>query len=455
LRCQPQGLSIRGLNGIKHNPLHPRPPGPSARLDLEQADDKFQRIHALWQQYGDCFRVRAASRDADTWVITDPEGVRRVLVSNHRNYRKGLGIDRVRLLLGNGLMASEGEQWRHQRRLMHKAFHKPGVEAHFGAIYGQTKRLVGRCLRAAADDRAINLTEAVSECALMTILQALFSDDLDNLISGQGAAVLALVSRDSRRDLQFAVRFRALGQPLQRLIDERRRQRRFPADLLSHCLLAGEKTGHATMTDRQVIDEVLTLIIAGHETTAAALNWVWFLLASHPESFREVHNSLRRFDAERVPDRQTLTSLRSVSQVIKEALRLYPPGWLYTRRAVREDALAGFRLPAGSDVFICSWLLHRHPRYWDRPDEFVPARFDPAQEAVRHPYVYVPFSAGPRHCIGESFAMAEMMVHLALMAKVLQPHAIEPTAVALHADINLRPQKPLHLKFSSLVNRRA
>ncbi|MFZ0467582.1 MAG: cytochrome P450, partial [Thiogranum sp.] len=209
-----------------------------------------------------------------------------------------------------------------------------------------------------------------------------------------------------------------------------------------------DRTSGEQMTDKQLIDEILTLIVAGHETTAASLNWIWYLLAAHPESFQQLSDAAQQVEPDVVPGWDTLEKLQPVAQVIKEALRLYPPGWLYTRRSLQGDRLAGYELPAGTDVFICSWLLHRHPAYWEEPDEFRPARFSPEQQAQRHRHVYLPFSAGPRHCIGESFAMAEMMIHLTVLAARLRPQPLAGQPVELEADVNLRPRAPLYLRFT-------
>ena len=381
-------------------------------------------------------------------MVTDPDAVRRVLVSNHRNYTKGVGIERVRVLLGNGLMASEGDQWRRQRRLLQSAFHRPAVEAFFPIYHQQAAALADRWLQAAHAGQPVNVTEAVSETTLMAVLGALFSQDLDRVVEGDGRSPFQMVSEQRQRDLQFAVRFRALAGPIREIIAARRREQRFPADLLSHCLLARDRSSGEPMNDKQLIDEILTLIVAGHETTAASLNWVWYLLAAHPESFQQLSDAAQQVAAHVVPSWDTLEKLQPVAQVIQEALRLYPPGWLYTRRSLRGDRLAGYELPAGTDVFICSWLLHRHPAYWDRPDEFRPARFSPEQQAQRHRYVYLPFSAGPRHCIGESFAMAEMMIHLAVLAARLRPQPVASQPLELEADVNLRPRAPLYLRFT-------
>jgi cytochrome P450 len=425
------------------------PPGPSEPIDLECGEHKLQCMQSLWQRYGDCYRVCSVSRPQDTWVVTQPDWIRRILVSNHRNYTKGVGIERVRLLLGNGLMTSEGEDWRRQRRLLQAAFHKPRIETFFPLYYRQAQLLAERWLGAASSGQPVNVTAAVSETTLMAVLQALFSEDLHGLTDATGRSPLQLVSDNRQRDVQFAVRLRGLSEPICAIIDARRRQRRFPPDLLSHCLLAREKSSGEPMRDKQLIDELLTLIVAGHETTAAALSWVWYLLAQHPDSFRQVQAACRAVNLEGVPDWDTLDRLPFVAQVIKEALRLYPPGWLYTRRALQADRLGDHELPAGTDVFICSWLLHRHPAYWEQPDEFRPERFSAAQEARRHRYVYLPFSAGPRHCIGESFAMAEMMIHLAVLARRLQPEPVAAQTVELETDVNLRPRRPLYLNFTA------
>jgi cytochrome P450 len=425
------------------------PPGPSEPFDLERGEHKLQRLQSLWQRYGDCYRVRAASRPADTWVVTRPEWVRRILVSNHRNYTKGIGIERVRLLLGNGLMASEGERWRRQRRLLQTAFHKPRIELFFPLYYQQARTLAARWLGAARSGQAVDVTAAVSETTLNAVLEALFSEDLRDFSDTAGRSPFQLVTADRQRDLQFAVRFRALSEPIRAIIDARRHAQRFPPDLLSHCLLARESGSGEPMGDKQLIDELLTLIVAGHETTAAALSWLWHLLALHPDSFAQVQAACRAVDLQRVPDWDTLDRLPFIAQVIKEALRLYPPGWLYTRRALQPDRLGDYYLPAGTDVFICSWLLHRHPAYWEQPDEFRPDRFSAANEARRQRYVYLPFSAGPRHCIGESFAMAEMMIHLAVLASHVQPQALGQPVVEPEAEVNLRPRAPLYLHFKA------
>ena len=309
-----------------------QPPGPDTPLDLEKQADKLETLTSLWRQYGDCYRVTAESRDADTWVINDPEMIRRILVGNHRNYIKGIGIERVRVLLGNGLMTSEGDHWRRQRRQMQSGFHRPGVEASLPLFIDAAQQLADSWQQAARAGEAVNVTEAVSEAALQVILRALFSVDLVNLPSQP----FELVSQHSQRDLQFAVRFRALGKLIQGFVDRRRQANDYPPDLLTHTLKAVDRSSGEGMSDRQIIDEILTLIVAGHETTAASLNWVWYLLASHPDCMQRVVDEVAPV-ASGKPDSAALESLVYTRAVLQEALRLYPPGWLYTRRALHDD----------------------------------------------------------------------------------------------------------------------
>jgi cytochrome P450 len=423
------------------------PPGPDAPCDLDRLDNKLETMQSLWHQYGDCYRVRAQSRAADTCVINHPDWVKRVLVSNHRNYTKGVGIERVRVLLGNGLMASEGERWRKQRRMLQSGFHRPKIASFFSVYFRRATELAGRWLYSARQGEPVDITEAVSETTLLAVLQALFSEDLLRLQQERGDNPFRIVSADSNRDLQFAMKFRALGKLVQEVIDTRRGENRFPADLLSHCMLARDKSSGEPMPDKLLIDEILTLIVAGHETTAASLNWVWYLLAGHPDVYTRVSEEARQLPLDRVPDWSVLETMVWIPRVIKESLRLYPPGWLYTRRALAGDDFGSYRLPAGTDLFICSYLLHRHPDFWENPEAFMPQRFAPEQEASRHRFAYIPFSAGPRHCIGESFAMTEMMIHLAVLASQIRPQVTAVPEIELETEVNLRPRDNLFLNL--------
>ena len=191
------------------------PPGPNAPCDLDRLDNKLELMQTLWERYGDCYRVRAESRPVSTYVINHPDWVKRVLVSNHRNYTKGVGMERVRVLLGNGLMASEGERWRKQRRMLQSAFHSVKIAPFLEDYYHQAGQLAERWTASARRGDRVNVTADVSESALLGVLRSLLSEDLLRLQAEQGGNPFQLVSQDSHRDLQFAVRFRALARVVQ------------------------------------------------------------------------------------------------------------------------------------------------------------------------------------------------------------------------------------------------
>lgn len=425
---------------------HQTPPTLPEASDLDRLDDKLTAMQQYFNQYGDIYRARSLSRPADTYVINHPDWVRQVLVANHRNYTKGVGIERVRLLLGNGLMTSEGDTWQCQRRQMQPGFQPSAVAGYVPLMQRAAQQTARHWRRQAGRGEAINVTASMSELALSVILQALFSDDLERFTDGQGDNPFALVSAADNRDLQFAVRFRALRKPVATLIEKRRQSNRYPTDLLSFLLQTRDRASGEGMPDKLLIDEVMTLIVAGHETTAASLGWIFYLLAKHPQVAARVAAEAKSLSADTMFTSQTLTALTCTTQVIDETLRLYPPGWLYTRRAVADDQFGPYRLPAGSDVFICAWLLHRHPRYWSEPDRFNPDRFAAGAATERHRFAYLPFSAGPRHCIGEAFAMLELLSTVATLAAQFRFLPVDEQAVELEAEVNLRPKTDIRLQ---------
>ena len=195
------------------------------------------------------------------------------------------------------------------------------------------------------------------------------------------------------------------------LIAQRRRAEKIEHfDFLGMLMDARDKETGAAMTERELIDEVMTLIVAGHETTASGLNWTWYLLSQHPRGRSAAARGDRRGPGEADAEpRRKWNRCPTRINVIDEALRLYPPGWLLSRRTIGPDTLSGYEVPAGTDVLLCPYLLHRHPRYWKEPDAFRPERFDAEHEAERPRFAYMPFAAGPRHCIGETLALYEML----------------------------------------------
>jgi enediyne biosynthesis protein E7 len=210
---------------------------------------------------------------------------------------------------------------------------------------------------------------------------------------------------------------------------------------------ARDKETGDPMNERELIDEVMTLVVAGHETTASALNWTWYLLSRHPQAEARLHAEIDSTPEQPAPSLAQMEALAYTHQVVEEALRLYPPGWLLSRRSIGSDVLGGYPIPAGTDVLLSPYVLHRHPGFWTEPDAFKPDRFAPENEAQRSRFAYMPFAAGPRHCIGETFALYEMLMHLYKVARRYRLIYESAAPVALEAQINLRTRHPLYMRL--------
>jgi enediyne biosynthesis protein E7 len=423
-------------------------PEAELQFDIGSTEDSLQRMIELFARHGDTYRVFVPARRSYTYVIHHPDDVKRVLVSNHRNYTKGLGLDRVKILLGKGIMTSEGELWKRQRYMMQPMFHRRVIGGFAALIAQANDRLLARWDALAERGEPVNLTDEMSELTLEIVLRSIFGRDLDRLTQQLGGNPFEVVSREPSRDLQFAYRFRSLTKLVAQLIARRRTQpdeEHF--DYVAMLMAARDKETGAPMGERELIDEIMTLIVAGHETTASGLNWTWYLLSQHPQAESQLHAEIGAAPQWPAPELAQVESLQWVQQVVNEALRLYPPGWLLSRRTIEADVLGGYAVPAGSNVLLPLYLLHRHPRFWKNPEVFDPARFAAEHEAERPRFAYMPFAAGPRHCIGESFALYEMHVHLYKIARRYRLRYVAERPLELEAQINLRTRHPLRMRL--------
>ncbi len=403
------------------------------------------RLREYFARYGDVYRVFAPSRGVYNYVINHPDDVKHVLLSNHRNYTKGEGMDRVKILLGNGIMTSEGDFWRRQRRMMQPCFHRRVIDRFGQLIHDVNEKFATRWAAKAASGEPINLTDDVSELTLEIVLHSIFGPDLERLERQLGANPFEVVAKEQNRDLKFAFRFRSLTKLVAELIDRRRLEASSHEDFLSMLMAARDRDNHTTMSDKELIDEVMTLIVAGHETTAAALTWTWYLISQHPQTAAELEAEADRTGGG-VLRLDAAESLDFTRQVVQEALRLYPPGWLFTRRTIERDELGGYAIDARTDVFISPYMLHRHPAFWSDPEEFRPQRFAGIDAKERHRFAFLPFSVGPRHCIGENMAMFEMLVHLNRMVRSFRLTRLDAGPIELEAQINLRPRSSLMMR---------
>jgi enediyne biosynthesis protein E7 len=423
------------------------PPEPELQFDIGSTDDSLERMTELFARYGDIYRVYAPGRKSYTWVINHPDDVKRVLVSNHRNYTKGVGLDRVKILLGNGIMTSEGDFWKRQRYMMQPMFHRRVITGFARLLDDCTERFIAKWEAQAARGELVNVTEDMSELTLDIVLRSIFGADLDRMSQEAGGNPFDVVTKEQARNLQFAYRFRSLGKVISTLVERRREAHEEHPDFIGMLMNARDKETGEAMSDRELIDEVMTLVVAGHETTASALNWTWYLLSQHPDVEAKLHAEIDAAPVETAAPLVRMEALSYTHHVVDEALRLYPPGWILSRRTIHADMLGGYPVPAGTSVMLSPYLLHRHPRYWKDPDKFWPERFAPEHESDRPRFAYMPFAAGPRHCIGESLALYEMLMHLYKVARRYRLTYVADRPVELEAQINLRTKNPLFMRL--------
>jgi cytochrome P450 len=340
-------------------------------------------------------------------------------------------------------MTSEGDFWRRQRRMMQPSFHRRVLDRFGALIHDVNEKYAARWAVKAAAGEPINLTEDLSELTLEIVLHSIFGTDLKRLERELGANPFEVVAKEQNRDLKFAFRFRSLAKLVGDLIERRRREPEERFDFLEMLMAARDRENDAPMSNKELIDEVMTLIVAGHETTAAALTWTWHLISQHRDTAAQLEAEADAATIGTPLGLDAAEALAFTHQVIQEALRLYPPGWLFTRRTLEADELGGFAIGPRTDVFISPYLLHRHPEFWTEPEEFRPERFAGADAEERHKFAYIPFSVGPRHCIGENLALFEMLGHVSMMSRRFRMSRVGNDPIELEAQINLRPRSNL------------
>jgi cytochrome P450 len=405
------------------------PLGPQEKYDT--SEDLLGWMDRQFRAYGDIYK--ASAYGTNIYAIRAPEHAQHVLRKNWQNYPKGQAIKRIALLLGSGLMVSEGELWKRQRRMIQPAFHRSAISTLTEVITKANVALRDRWEQAAQHNQKVNVTRDISLMVLDVVLITIFGLDHE-----QARPRFNLLSDESARNLQFAQEFRSLGKFVVELAAERRKQKRPSADILGMLMEARDRDTGRPMSDRQMVNEILTLVVAGHETTASTLNWAWYLLSQHPLVEDKLSRETASVPVGGVPSLDDLSRFTYTRQVLEETLRLYPAGWLMTRRALRDDWLGDYFVPAGTEIYVPPYFIQRHPALWQNPDQFDPDRFDLAETQKRHPLALLPFSAGPRNCIGELLARVEMHIHFMMIAKRLRLRYEDKTPPEMDAGVNLR-----------------
>ena len=390
----------------------------------------------MWREYGDVFQVRVGRRTL--MFVMHPDAVERTSVSHRQNYEKLGSYEPVRkYLLGEGLVASTGELWRRQRKLMAPFFTPKGVQAYTELMLRDGARLVDRWQVLAGAGTEVDIAEEMTIVTASIILKTMFSTaTMASIHQMKGAVETMIGFTDTKmsgihlplwlptaKNRKYLAARALVHRAIDQIIAERRGmdEASWPDDLLSRLMKArDEETGQA-MSEVLLRDESITAFFAGHETTARTMTFAWYALAANPKVTARLHEELDRVLGGRPPTADVLRQLPYTLQVIKEVLRLYPAAPFYVRDAVADDTIGGFDVPAGAAVMLSPYYTHRHPQFWDDPEVFDPDRWTREREAARHGHAYHPFAAGPRICIGNNFSLLESHILLALLAQRFTP----------------------------------
>jgi cytochrome P450 len=437
------------------------PPGPRGNLLLgsipEIRRDNVLAFLDAWGRFGDTVRFRGP---LTLYLLAHPDAVKQVLQDNAANYpRPPFVRDRLQAIVGGGLVGAEGAGWVRSRRMAQPAFRRHHLDG-YGPLFAEATTEVLDAWAANADSgRPIEVESEMVRVSLANLAASLFRTDWRRDIDRVGPAVgdilafansaLTSVVDTVRLPLpasrRFARNLALLDEFLYPLIAERRRS---PGgqDLVSMLVdTVDEETG-ARLDDKQVRDETISFFIAGHATIAAALTWIWYLLSTRPECWHRLRAEVGEVLGGRAPAVADLPRLAYTTMVVQEAMRLYPPIYLILRRALADDEVGGYRIPAGANIALCPYVTHRHPGFWDNPEGFEPERFAPEAARRRHRMAFFPFSGGPRRCIGEGFALLQLPLVVAMVAQRYRLSLLPARPAEVEAAVALRPRAPMLMR---------
>lgn len=416
------------------------------------------------KQFGDVFRFRMGPMQV--YFFYHPEHVRRVLVENQKNYERGWQYRALKRLFGESLTTSEGDYWLRQRRLAQPAFSRQRLSEYAAVMTDATAELAAHWRRAAREAQAIDIREEMSRVTLAIASRTLFDRDVSSEADEVGRAFTALgdyfdfrfnhpisapplwVPTAMNRRFRRAVSM--LNRTVAEIIRERLKNPSDRGDLLSMFIAARDEETGEKMTDDQLRSEVLTFLLAGHETTSTALAWTWYLLASHAPIRERIRDEVRSAIGDRTPTAADCPRLPFTRAAILESMRLYPPVWLIARSVVAEDEIAGYRIAKRGTAVVCQYVTHRHPDFWESPETFDPDRFSPDRSANRPKEAYFPFLGGPHQCIGNDFAMLAMQLVVARLMQEFDVSLVPGQTIKAKASLGLWPDGPVWATVSSL-----
>ncbi|MFN8283776.1 MAG: cytochrome P450 [Chitinophagales bacterium] len=426
---------------------------------LQLRNERIQFFIDQQKKLGDIYQIKVPTRKVI--VLTNPEWIKYVLVDNNKNYTKSFAYDSIKLFLGNGLLTSEGEFWKRQRRLAQPAFHKEKLAFMFHNMIEQTDKCLHSLEQYADTNQSINLSKELYKLTLDIVNSTLFYNEVNNTTD----TIYKLVSQGSehitkRIDNPFQLPewiqtpnrlkekevLKSMDDVFFSVIDRRRQQNEQHEDLLSMLMDArDEETGEA-MDNRQLRDEILTIFVAGHETTQIALGWTFYLLTQNPDKLKILMDEIDTVLQGETPTAQSIRGLHYLKQVIDESMRCFPPAWIMGRRTIEADVIDGYEIPAGTNIVMPIYVVHHDDRVWENPYEFQPERFALDNLKDKHKYSYFPFGGGPRLCIGNNFAIQEMQVVLAMILQKFKIEVDDDFVPDLDPLVTLRPKNEIHAK---------
>ncbi len=428
------------------------PPGPKGHIlfgalpDIRR--DELDFLNRCVREYGDVVHLRVVNHPA--YILSNPKDIEYVLLTNSANFIKSVFLRESRALFGNGLLTSDGRLWQQQRRLLQPAFRHDHVATYSQAMVESTERAMAGWQDGEVRDVHRDMTRLTLEIVARVLFGEDMTADAEEACEAFGVFFEQFDDRfglylipewlPTPENLRYRKSIRRLDKILDRVISQKRAGRADSGDILSSLLRVRGENG-VGMNKVQLRDEMMTLFFTGHETTALAMAWTWYLLAQHPEAEAKLFEEVDRVLAGRAPTVQDIPRLRYVDWVMKESLRLYPPAYGVVREAVHDCEIGGYDIPAGATLAMFQWVVHRDPRFFDRPDEFIPERWANEFERRLPRCAYFPFGAGPRVCIGNSFALTELPLLIAAIARRFQFRLLPGHPVAVNPSLTLRPRK--------------
>jgi cytochrome P450 len=425
----------------------------------EVAKDMLRYNEKLEKVYGDTYQIDLAY--LQLYVTSNPDLIKQILQTNHKNYVKSLAYDKLKMGLGNGLVTSEGDYWRKQRRLSQPVFYKNNLENLFVDMGRTTTEFLNTMEQLRGSE--LDISKLMMEITATIVLRSLFnveeSQSLDKIyesvevmqryiIKHVQSPIFSPLYYLTSSHQEFKMSMKNMDDLVYGMMHERRESGEKKADLLQMLMDVEDADTGEKMTDLQLRDELITLFSAGHETSANTLGWTFYMLAQHPEIVEKIRAEVNGIlPNKEMPTFEQLREMTYTEQVINEGMRLFPPAWVIGRRALEDDEFEGFEIKKDVNILCEIYLMQRSEKLWDKPDEFNPDRFSAEAVKARPRHHFVPFGAGPRMCIGNHFAMMEMQLLMATIVQRFDFSVVESHKVELDALITLRPKYGIKLKI--------